>query len=205
MIRESQYIDFTNWITNIENIDKIKFILSPIPVISQNNKKSFSNFPIQQKKLIDIIMKNNIKNVFIISGGTFCCRVASYDVIDKNKIIGCLTEIHSGSVSTYFKGRGKIFNDTNYNFNIENYNKDNDFPYEINNISKMGLRFVTTNASKTYPEINHLNGIINKIKNLKSGIYENNFVKITCTINKLIVNIYDNTNKNLDTIKIPLE
>ena len=147
---------------------------------------------------------NPIRNVFIITGGTFCSRVGKYKVYYDDQPLGNLVEINSSSLATHFKGCGKIYDPNSFNFNPTLYNIDNDFPYEIDKSDKLGLKIITQMSSPCYPEINKKTGFLNKIRNLHHGIYEDNYVKITCCHDKIIVNIYNQDNQNLYKLDIRL-
>lgn len=190
IISNEQLDSFIKWITDPENENRVKFVVTPTPLISQNENDSWYGFPEQQKVIINTILK--AKKVFVLTGDAHCARSAAYFVNDiKDKLI---IEILSSGLVAVNHDVGKGYN----NIPISDYDNDNNFPLVITNND---MKFTTFFATKSYPSPNKPVGVINNIKHIYKRLVDNVFTKISINDNLLIVEIYNQDNILLDKIK----
>lgn len=210
IISKEQEIYFKEWIQDDNLKNKIKFVVSSVPMISQKGKDSWYAFPLQQRKILRYMC--DVENVFILTGDAHCARLAVYNIYKKDdsisikkengEFLGSLTEIVSSGLVALSHDKGKMF--TRYN-NHDDYDKNNDFPKIIDQTGKGGLRMVTKFSSTSYPNPHKAKGIIQNIKNTYKNVVDNVFVKITqIEDNKLKVSIINQYNYVLHNLKLDL-
>lgn len=201
IISDYQMIAFEEWLAN--NVGKVKFVVTPCPLVSQYNNDSWGAFPIQQQNIIETILE--YENIYILTGDAHCARVASYDIynISYEKITddldyrGTVTEIVSSGFLSIFHDAGKPFDKSVKD--IELYNQDNDFPYEINNLDKNGLLIRTKKATQCYPYPNKPSGLQWLCWPFRR-VVDNVFVKIKVENKTVDVTIYNQDGQILETI-----
>ena len=206
IIGSKQLLAIQKWATSASNSDKIKFLISSVPVVSQPEMDSFYGFPSQQKQLLEILLgldenSDLIQNLFILVGDTHCARIGQYYVYDKeNKYLGDVTEIISSGLVAITHDKGKYYEHGN---DLTNYNTNNDFPYCVDNTNNNGLKFTTVFSSKSHPSIT--NRTLDKILYPFKMISDNVFTKITINSDKMIVLIYNQSGSLLDSIDVDLD
>lgn len=147
MISEDQFFAFENWISDPIRKDCVKFVVTPTPFLSQNSPDSWFGFPKQQKDVIDLLL--NQEHVIILTGDAHCCRTANYDIYDANRHLGNLTEIMSSGLCAVHHDVGKQCVN---GIKTENYDRFNNFKYQLDNTDKGGYKFLTNYASETFPK-----------------------------------------------------
>lgn len=196
IVSETQLEAFENWISN--NNSKIKFVVSPVSIISQPQDDSWAGFPKQQKRVVEAILK--YKNVYILVGDAHCARLASYDVFDSTEHKGTVTEIVSSGLVAINHDLGREFSGKKI-YNIDEYDEENSFPYEIDNTIYKGLKFKTKFASKCYPYPNKPTGI-KLLCHIFKRVIDNVFVKIKVKNTNLEVTIYNQDGDIMEIINI---
>ena len=146
------------WSRDPENYRKIKFLVSPTPVISQTSQDSFNGFPHQQAELVNILLdcrntESDYQNVFILAGDAHCSRLGTYTVSNGQNHIGKITEIISSGFVSIAHDKGRPFSAKNGDVvDIDKYDEANDFPFVIDNVNRGGLCFQTEFSTCTFPE-----------------------------------------------------
>lgn len=205
IISKRQFDEINDWLKFHASMNKTLFLVSPTPVLSVMSQDSWYGYPRQQAKLIKMILDSGIKNIYILTGDCHCCRVGVYQVIDdgwqndqENDINiemssqdssdsgskKYITEIMSSGLASLNHHYGKEFK-SKTNFNIDTYNRHNDFPYSIDNRNNTGVKLITKFATPTYPRPED---------KLSTGV----FVKITVKEN-MTVEVFNQKNNLLDT------
>ncbi|MCA9750270.1 MAG: alkaline phosphatase D family protein, partial [Romboutsia sp.] len=193
-----QMKDFEQWIEkHRDNNEMVKFVVTSVPLLSQDTNDSWYGFPEQQKKVIDLIL--SVRNIFVLTGDAHCCRSGTYSIYNyEDRYLGKITEILSSGLFAVNHDRGKPFNETiateEY---INDYNKNNDFPYIVDNsINNKGYKMVTDYATPCYPRPNKARGI-NVIKQLFCRVIDNTFIKIKVLDNDIEVEIFNQDGRSL--------
>jgi len=186
IISKKQFSKIESWINDNEYTNKFLFLVSPTPVVSQNTQVSWYGYPLQQSKLIELIVNSNNRNIYILTGDTHCCRFGIYSISSKNGQQSTITEIMSSGLASLNHSHGKMFSDEDNDFDVELYDRDNDFPYIIDNSLEGGIKLVTHYASKTYPE---------RGDKVSKGV----FTKITIKEENMHVEIFNQENNLLDS------
>lgn len=215
IVSDHQLNTLIDWLHDPAHEYLIKFIVSPTPVVSQKNEDSWFGFPVQQRKLLEATV--GLDNVFILTGDAHCARTAVYQFelqeSNENHVIHSvhtITEIMSSGLYSVTGDKGKRFNfRDNYinginNFDIDAYDKNNDFPYILDNSSRGGLKLITVHATDTYPQIKTPYGVrVNVDLPFRKRI-DCIFTKVTIELNKLIIRVYNQKGVVLDTNEIQL-
>lgn len=156
IISRNQMDSFKMWIRNPINKNKIKYLVSSVPLMSQKSMDSWYAFPDMQKEVFNTICGNDtngnpIDKVIVLTGDAHCVRCAKYEVRDngEKKSKYDILEILSSGLVAINHDKGKEFNS---DIDISEYNINNDFPHTVDNSHKGGLTFITKKASKCYPE-----------------------------------------------------
>lgn len=185
MIGHEQFVAFRRWI-NYKRY-RLKFVVSTVPVISQNTSDSWFGFPKQQRQILELILEQ--RNVFILTGDAHCCRYGRYAICENNKLLGEVTEILSSGLVAITHDHGMCIND---------HNKDGgDFPCVIANSN--GLTFITKESSCSHPCPNKPKTLYDKIKFPFMRVIDNVYTQIIIENNRLISNIYNQDGKLLDS------
>jgi len=188
---------FEKWIKDENSQDKIKFVVSPVPLVSQNSEDSWYGFPEQQKKVINLI--TSIDNVYVLAGDAHCARVGKYKIYDENDIEldRTVTEVVSSGLVAINHDKGKSYNGE---YITEEYDKDNDFPFKLDNSKRNGLKFITNYASKCYPK-NKKCSFLDKLDRPFNLSSDNIFTKIIID-NGIKVEFYDLYNRKVDSVTL---
>lgn len=207
MISSRQFNDFRNWINSFKNstdCDIVKFVVTSVPLLSQDTADSWYGFSLQQKEIIDLILSS--KNIFVLTGDAHCCRSAIYSIYNNNDdYLGDITEILSSGLVAINHDRGKPFDvDVVSEDYIRNYDNDNDFPLIVDNTLNKGYKFRTIYATPCYPQPNKATGI-NFIKQLFHRVIDNTFTKVQVLDNYILVEIYNQNKRLLHTQKYDLQ
>lgn len=166
-----------SWAHDPANQNKIKFLVSSVPVVSQDDPDSFFGFPKQQKQLIELLYMSGLTNVFLLVGDAHCARVAQYTVSPAITI----TEIMSS-------GLVAVKHDTQYK----------NFPNMIDNRANGGLCFKMIGRVDTYPNPHKPNSIAKKLKYPFKIVADNVFVTIAVKNDCLQIGIYNHKGNLLD-------
>jgi alkaline phosphatase D len=188
IIDQDQMNNFKEWI-KIKN-NKIKFVVSSVPIVSQNTDDSWFGFPEQQAEVIDEVVKT--KNCFLLTGDAHCARNATYDVINSfRQHIGKVVEILSS-------GLAAINHDIGHKYGMTNKKKHSDFPTVVNNTQNDGYKFVITRSIDSHPRPNRPRGI-DYIRQIATRVVDNVYTKITVNQHNVCAKIFNQNGKCLDT------
>lgn len=176
-----QVIEFENWIKDPMKKGKYKFIVSSVPLLSQDGMDSWSGFPVQQKYIIELLCGDDIEGekldkVVVLTGDAHCARVGVYSIYDNGKLLGNIPEILSSGLVAVNHDKGKIL--TRFTM-LEEYNQNNDFPYTIDNTGRGGLKIVTSFSSASYPDPSKPRGLRQKLISPFKQVVDNVFIKVT--------------------------
>ena len=204
IISNEQMQAYHNWITDENNADKIKFLVSPTPVVSQVGLDSWFGFPEQQKELLKTM--STVVDAYILTGDAHCARTGIYKLFDGNTDLNYkVIEIMSSGLYSVTGDKGKQFNESissNKKFSIESYDKNNNFPHTLDNTAKKGIKLVTTFATKTWPEIKSPYGIRLNTKFPTGKRIDCIFSTIDINEETITVNVFNQNNDLLDSIEI---
>lgn len=149
IISDDQMDAIQDWLRHPDHTDKYKFFVSPTPVISQINADSWFGYPLQQRRLIEMLL--SFDHTYILTGDAHCARTGTYSIYDENGVpIGQLTEILSSGLCAAASDQGKYF-DRTVNANVPDYDRNNDFPMVLDNSTNGGVKIVTDYSSPCYP------------------------------------------------------
>lgn len=194
IIDHRQMEAFKSWITNPENENRTKFVVSSCPLVSQKTADSWYGFPEQQKTVLELVAR--IPKTFILTGDAHCCRTGTYMLDDdEDKLV---TEILSSGLVAVNHDIGKKYTEGD---DILGYDVNNDFPFVIDNSYSNGVKITTIYSSKSYPYPNKPTTIHDKIRGLKHRVIDNVFTKIILDDDTLTIEVYNQHNTLLDTIK----
>lgn len=203
IISKKQMSHIEEWLNANASSEKILFLVSPTPLLSQTSQDSWFGYPKQQAKLLQMIEKCSNKNIFILTGDVHCCRVGVYQMfvnkgVQQQEVLcdRLFIEIASSGLASTSHSHGKeckthkIHNEstTDLLFDVDNYNSNNDFPYELDNIPNGGVKLVTYYAKESIPK---------RSDKISKGV----FTKITIKDNKetMTVEMFNQNNNLLDT------
>lgn len=211
-IQESNFIE---WITDPNKKDSYKFIVTPVPLLSQNDKDSWYGFPKQQRRILEVMLGkdregNQIEKVIILTGDAHCARIGIYNIYVNDSVealmqgtqyLGKIPEILSSGLVAINHDKGKFL--TKYSNNI-NYNRDNDFPYIIDQTGKGGVKIKTSFSSLSYPNPHNATNLCQQLQKPFKRIVDNVFIKIKelKEISKLEIKIINQDNKILHTFTL---
>ena len=210
IISNDQMADVKKWLRDEKNMDKVKFLVSPVPFASQTEPDSFYGFPEQQREIVETMFGYDdageaIKNVFILAGDAHCGRVAQYRVTNEhNEIVGELIEVISSGLAAIKHDRGKPYTNPNDCKLTVEYDSDNNFPFCVDNLGRKGLLFTTVYATNTHPNPHKANGIIDKLSVPFKMVTDNIFVQVSIDVNGVTFEIYNQKNTPLETIHVKL-
>lgn len=197
MISDYQYSALKKWINEPHNEDKIKFLVSPTPVISQVTNDSFYAYPIQQRNIVDLISKH--KKVIILTGDAHCCRSATYNVINENNvdIDYQVTEIVSSGFCSVSYDKGKELINAR-EVNIKKYDKRNDFPFIVDNTMNGGYKYVTMQSTKSYPDPCRPQNLSDCAKYIVTRVFDSVYTKILVNDENVVSQIYNHKGEMLN-------
>src|SRR6056297_21547 len=194
MVSNTQLKAFKHWIRDSEKADKYKFIVSSVPVVSHPGQDKWSGYPVQQRKLLEIVLGKNrlgnpIRKAIFLCGDSKCCRASIYDVSDRYGVtLGNVTEIISSGLNCVKHGKGKQF--TKFT-ELERYDENNDFPHIVDNTFERGLKFTTRMSSMTFPNPHKPVKLLDKLRKPFIKVIDSVFVRILEIEDKLCVRIYN--------------
>lgn len=191
IVSKKQMNEYRKWIMDVKNADKFKFIVSPVPVVSQADQDSWYGFEKQQNELISVMIGidddgNDIENAYILTGDAHCCRIGIYDVFigDGNT--------HKQVKSILSSGLFAINHDVGkkWNGSMIGYDVDNDFKC-ITHIGK--YKFVTNYNSESYPRPSNKCSF----RKLFQITDDNTFANVRIHDGQLVVEFYNHKNQLL--------
>lgn len=194
MISQEQFEAFRNWIQNPAIQNKVKLIVTTVPLVSTSDADGWAGFPLQQKQVVETILGNDragapITKAFILTGDGHCTHGGTYNISDEAGKIGMLTEIMSSGLKS-----------------LESFGSKDDFPDAIDTRAKGGLHFEKIAESAVFPDTSKADSIIGKVVNLVHENVDGVFVRMDINIpeNILTMNTFSHKNELLGTHSYPI-
>ena len=192
IISDEQMGAIESWINDVHHIGKTRFFVSPTPVVSQASDDSWTGYPLQQRRLIEILLS---EDVYILTGDAHCARTGIYQVFDEdNDLDAEIVEILSSGISSAAHDQGKAY-DRSTDSEPKDYDKDNDFPMIIDNSGRGGLTFKTNYSTESYPR-----NPTNLPKHLIKGATDHLFTDITITNDSIQIRVINSKKQILNTL-----
>lgn len=193
VISDEQFQSFQKWIQNPAIKDKVKFVVSTIPLISSNDIDSWGGFPIQQKQVVETMLGNDldgtpISKVFILTGDGHCTHGGTYAISNEEKEIGTLTEIMSSGLKAI------------------NFGKQEDFPDSIDTRENNGLHFVKKDETPIFPDSSAIDSCLGKAVSVIHQNVDSVFVRMDINMpeNTLTMNTFNQNNVLLGSKAYPI-
>ncbi|MDP1975638.1 MAG: alkaline phosphatase D family protein, partial [Alphaproteobacteria bacterium] len=194
MINPEQFKAFQDWIQNPAIQNKVKFVVTTVPLISTADADAWAGFPAQQRQIVETILGNDrdgtpITKAFILTGDGHCTHGGTYNINNEAGQIGTLTEIMSSGLKS-----------------IVSFGSKDDFPAAIDIRDKGGLHFVKIDQSDVFPDTSKADGIIGKIGNLICENVDGVFVRMDINLpeNILTMNTFNQNNVLLGSKTYPI-
>ena len=194
MINPEQFKAFQDWIQNPAIQNKVKFVVTTVPLISTADADAWAGFPAQQRQIVETILGNDrdgtpITKAFILTGDGHCTHGGTYNINNEAGQIGTLTEIMSSGLKS-----------------IVSFGSKDDFPAAIDIRDKGGLHFVKIDESDVFPDTSKADGIIGKIGNLICENVDGVFVRMDINLpeNILTMNTFNQNNVLLGSKTYPI-
>jgi hypothetical protein len=101
IMSDEQWNRLETWLTS--DPEKIKFLISPVPVLCQRYNDTWYGYPQDQERLVSLVRQNKINNLVILSGDAHSSLFAQYRIYEKDKRTSTvITEILSSPFYAIF-------------------------------------------------------------------------------------------------------